>query len=173
MSGQGAIDSILFEGFTVDRRGLFRLDPTGANVPVALGSRALDLLLLLTARGGAVVSKYDLIAEVWPGIAVEESNLTKQISALRRALDQGPGTSCIQTVPGRGYRFVATVSRAEHATAAASPLAAPERPSIAVLPFRNLMGDPEQEYADSDGSRPPFRDDVARHSDLMSLGVPR
>jgi TolB-like protein len=146
MSGQGTIESLLFEGFTLDRRGLFRLDPTGADVPVALGSRALDLLLLLAARGGAVVSKYDLIAEVWPGIAVEESNLTKQISALRRALDRSPGTSCIQTVPGRGYRFVATVSRAEHATAAAPPLAVPERPSIAVLPFRNLIGDPEQEY---------------------------
>src|ERR1700719_2727370 len=146
MSGQGATESLLFEGFTLDRRGLFRLNTTGTDVPVALGSRALDLLLVLAARGGAVVSKYDLIAEVWPGIAVEESNLTKQISALRRALDRSPGTSCIQTVPGRGYVFVATVSRAEHATPAAPPLAVPERPSIAVLPFRNLMGDPEQEY---------------------------
>jgi TolB-like protein len=146
MSGQGAIESLLFEGFTLDRRGLFRLSPMGAEVPVSLGARALDLLLLLAARGGAVVSKHDLIAEVWSGIAVEESNLTKQISALRRVLDQSPGTSCIQTVPGRGYRFVATVSRAEHATAIAPPPAVPERPAIAVLPFQNLMGDPEQEY---------------------------
>ena len=143
MSGQGEVESLLFEGFTLDRRGLFRRDPMGSDVPVALGSRALDLLLLLAGRSGAVVSKHDLIAEVWPGIAVEESNLTKQISALRRALDRSPGTSCIQTVPGRGYRFVA---RVEHTTAAALRLAPPERPSIAILPFRNLMDGPEQEY---------------------------
>ena len=111
MSGQGAIESLLFECFALDRRGLFRLSPMGAEVPVTLGARALELLLLLAARGGAVVSKHDLIAEVWSGIAVEESNLTKQISALRRVLDRSPGTSCIQTVPGRGYRFVAAVTR--------------------------------------------------------------
>jgi len=146
MSDQGAVENLLFEGFTLDRRGLFRLSPMGAEVPVALGARALDLLLLLATRGGAVVSKHELIAEVWSGIAVEESNLTKQISALRRVLDRTPGTSCIQTVPGRGYRFVATVSRTEHATAIAPPPAISERPAIAVLPFQNLMGDPEQEY---------------------------
>jgi DNA-binding winged helix-turn-helix (wHTH) protein len=110
MKGEEAAEDLLFDDLKLTRRGLFRLDPTGRAVPVALGSRALDLLLLLARREGAVVSKGDLTAGAWPGIAVEDSNLTKQISALRRALDRNPAIgSCIQTVPARGYRFAATV----------------------------------------------------------------
>ena len=57
---------------------------------------------------------------VWPGTVVEEGNLTMQISALRRVLDRGRAQgSCIQTVPGRGYRFVAPVTRADAVTTAA------------------------------------------------------
>jgi TolB-like protein len=146
MSGDGVTDCLLFEGFRLDRRGLFRQDPTGTCVPVALGSRALDLLLLLARHSGAVVLKDDLMSGIWPGIAVEESNLTKQISALRRALDRTPWIgSCIQTVPSRGYRFVATVTQADRA-AAEPPTAFIEKPSIAVLPFHNLSGDPDQDY---------------------------
>ena len=71
-----------------------------------------------------------------------------QISALRRTLDQGRAQgSCIQTIPGRGYRFVAPVTRAVAAVeAAATELTLPDKPSIAVLPFANMSGDPEQEY---------------------------
>ncbi len=146
MSGREASESLFFDGFKLDRQGVCRVDQTGQAVPVPLGSRALDLLLLLAGRGGAVVSKDDLMAEVWTGAAVEESNLTKQISALRRALDQTPGSrGCIQTIPGRGYRFAAKVTRAGRSVAA-TPLALPDRPSIAVLPFHNMSGDPEQEY---------------------------
>jgi TolB-like protein/DNA-binding winged helix-turn-helix (wHTH) protein len=104
----------LFEDFRLDRRGdgLSRRDDSGAFVPVAIGSRALDILDVLVARAGTVVSKDEIIAAVWPGTVVEESNLTVQISALRRVLDRGrPNGSCIQTVPGRGYRFVAALPR--------------------------------------------------------------
>src|SRR5271167_3483567 len=102
-----------FEGFRLDRRsgGLFRKDDDGADAPVAVGSRALDILGVLIARAGEVVSKDEIIAAVWPGTIVEDSNLTVQISALRRVLDQGRTQgSCIQTVPGRGYRFVVAVA---------------------------------------------------------------
>lgn len=106
MSGQEAADSLLFDGFRLDRRGLFRLDATGLAEPVTVGSRALDLLLLLARHQGGILSKDELIAAVWPGTAVEESNLTVQISTLRRVLGRNPGEiSCIQTVPGRGSGF--------------------------------------------------------------------
>src|ERR1700747_3427858 len=105
-------DVFLFEEFRLDRRGggLFRRDDSGAIAPVAIGSRGLDILGVLIARAGEVVSKDEIIAAVWPGTVVEDSNLTVQISVLRRVLDSGraPG-SYIQTVPGRGYRFVAAV----------------------------------------------------------------
>ena len=105
---------LTFEDFRLDRRGggLSRRDDSGAYVPVAIGSRALTILDSLIARAGGVVSKDEIIAAVWPGSVVEDSNLTVQMSALRRVLDRGRAQgSCIQTVPGRGYRFVAAVAQ--------------------------------------------------------------
>src|ERR1700730_17189056 len=100
---------VLFEGFRLDRRGLFRRDEGGAFVPVAIGSRGLDVLGVLIARLGDLVLKDEIVAAVWPGMVVEDSNLTVQISAVRRVLDHGrSGGSCIQTISGRGYRFVPT-----------------------------------------------------------------
>jgi DNA-binding winged helix-turn-helix (wHTH) protein len=113
MDAPATSEIFLFEGFRLDRRGggLFRKDDDGADAPVAIGSRALDILGVLIARAGEVVSKDEIIAAVWPGIVVEDSNLTVQISALRRILDHGrTQVSCIQTVPGRGYRFVVAVA---------------------------------------------------------------
>ena len=151
MQGLAPSDIFLFENFRLDRRGgLFRRDDTGAFVPVALGSRALDILGVLIEQTGEVVSKEEIIAAVWPGIVVEDSNLTVQISALRRVLDRGRTEgSCIQTMSGRGYRFMAAVTRPKPDTLPAvvePPLALPDKPSLAVLPFQNLSGDPEQEY---------------------------
>jgi DNA-binding winged helix-turn-helix (wHTH) protein len=112
MDALASSDIFLFEGFCLDRRagGLFRRNHDGADLPVAIGSRGLDILGVLVERAGEVVSKDEIIAAVWPGTVVEDSNLTVQISALRRVLDRGRTQgSCIQTVPGRGYRFVAVV----------------------------------------------------------------
>ncbi|WP_133156948.1 ATP-binding protein [Hydrogenophaga pseudoflava] len=74
-------------------------------VPVPLGSRALDLLLLLVRHRDRVVGKDEIFSQVWPGLVVEENNLSVQIYALRRLL----GTETIGTVTGRGYRFTAQV----------------------------------------------------------------
>jgi TolB-like protein/DNA-binding winged helix-turn-helix (wHTH) protein len=128
-------DIFLFEDFRLDRRGgLFRRDDDGALVPVAIGSRALDILGVLIARAGEVVSKDEIIAAVWPGTVVEDSNLTVQISALRRVLDRGRSRgSCIQTIPGRGYRFVvAGAHPVPEAPAAPSPL---DDAPLAVVPL--------------------------------------
>src|SRR5215472_372118 len=107
-------DVFLFEGFRLDRRGLSRCDDQGCYVPVPLGSRALEVLGVLVHRPGDLVSRDEIMNVVWPGVVVESSNLPVQIAALRRVLDEGrPNGSCIQTVPGRGYRFVASVTLAE------------------------------------------------------------
>jgi TolB-like protein/DNA-binding winged helix-turn-helix (wHTH) protein len=110
----GSQDSFRFEGFRFDLAagGLFRTNGSGVAEPIALGSRALALLALFVERPGQLVSKDEIFAAAWPGVMVGENNLVMQISALRRVLDDArPGSSCIQTVAGRGYRFVLPVTR--------------------------------------------------------------
>jgi len=109
-----SIDISLFEGFRLDRRSgaLFRRDERGVFAPITMGSRALDILGLLVERSGDLVSRAVIMSAVWPEMVVEDSNLNVQIAALRRVLDEGrTDGSCIQTVPGRGYRFTAAVTR--------------------------------------------------------------
>src|SRR5579863_10308932 len=104
----------LFGEFRLDRAGggLFRRDDHGVFAPVTIGSRALDLLAALIERRGDVVAKEEIMAAVWPKMTVEEHNLFVQISALRAILDKKQSAqSCIQTVAGRGYRFIAPVAR--------------------------------------------------------------
>jgi DNA-binding winged helix-turn-helix (wHTH) protein len=76
-------------------------------VPVELGTRAFDLLLVLLEADGSLVTKDELLRRAWPGIVVAEENLKVQISALRKAF--GDNRDFIRTEPGRGYRFTAAV----------------------------------------------------------------
>ena len=147
MGGLARGSTFLFRGFQLDRRGLFRRDERAGFVPVPVGGRAFDLLSLLVERHGELLSKAEIMAAVWPNMAVEDGNLTLQISALRRVLDQGRAeASCIQTVAWRGYRFVGPVTRvAETGQVPQSTLIGagpPPRISIVVLPFANLSDDP-------------------------------
>jgi DNA-binding winged helix-turn-helix (wHTH) protein len=99
-------DMFLFENFRLDCGGLYRRDQSGTFVPIPIGSRALEILAALVARPGDLVTRDEIIKRVWPGTIVEYSNLPVQIAALRRVLDHGRTQgSCIQRVPGRGYRF--------------------------------------------------------------------
>jgi TolB-like protein len=136
----------------------FELVPAKRQVLVAgqlvpLGGRAYDLLLVLFEHRDRVVGKDELLTRAWPGQIVEENNLTVQIAALRKAI----GSDAIATVAGRGYRFAASDAPAHSApdvpTSQGSghlferrALALPNIPSIAVLPFENLSGDPLQDY---------------------------
>jgi TolB-like protein len=108
----------------------------GAAVP--LGARAFDVLAHLHENRDRVVSKAELLEKVWGGLAVEEGNLTVQISALRKVL----GAKAIATVPGVGYKL------AVEAGPAPTPKgpALPEKPSLVVLPFANLSGTTENDY---------------------------
>jgi predicted ATPase/DNA-binding winged helix-turn-helix (wHTH) protein len=104
--------------------------------PVALGSRALDILLALVESAGAVVSKEQLIARVWPDTVVEEANLRVHIAALRKALGDGHnGRRFISNIPGRGYSFVAAVDR-QQGSAGASETPAPRPGRTYNLPAR-------------------------------------
>ena len=128
---------------------LSRLDATGDRIPASVGSRALEILALLLERPGMLVSKDAIMDAVWPGVAVEPNNLTVQIAALRRVLDEGrTGESCIQTIPGRGYRFTATVEGPEERTASVPDFGIANAPrlSLVVLPFENLGGNPADDY---------------------------
>jgi DNA-binding winged helix-turn-helix (wHTH) protein/pimeloyl-ACP methyl ester carboxylesterase len=97
------------------RFGLFRLDATerqlwGASGVVPLTPKAFDTLLILVEQSGHVLSKEELMERVWPDSFVEENNLAQNISMLRKALGEGGGEKFIETVPKRGYRFVADVT---------------------------------------------------------------
>jgi TolB-like protein/DNA-binding winged helix-turn-helix (wHTH) protein/Flp pilus assembly protein TadD len=106
---------VQFSGFRFDRRRglLARQNGEGYLVPVPIGSRALDILGLLIDRHGDLVSRDEILNTIWPGV-VEGANVTVQISALRRVLDEDRSEpSLVQTIPGRGYRFAALVTRSE------------------------------------------------------------
>jgi TolB-like protein/DNA-binding winged helix-turn-helix (wHTH) protein len=114
MDARMTADFLLFEGFCLDRCGgrLFRQDERGVFEPLLIGSRALEVLGVLVERRGDLVGKGELMDAVWPGMAIGDNNLAVQISTLRRILDCGRSEgSCIRTVTGRGYRFVASVTQ--------------------------------------------------------------
>jgi len=138
--------------FDCDRRELRR----GAEV-VPVEPQVFDLLEYLIDNRDRVVSKDDILAAVWHGRAVSESALTTRINAARNAIgDNGEDQRLIRTSRGKGFRFVGTVreerSLPEDTASVLAPelpreaLTLPDRPSIAVLPFVNLSGDPEQEH---------------------------
>ncbi len=86
--------------------------------PAKLGARAFDVLLALAERRDRTVSKNELLELVWPGVVVEENNLQVHISTLRKLL----GPQAIATIPGRGYRFTASL---DASAKDAPPIAAP------------------------------------------------
>jgi DNA-binding winged helix-turn-helix (wHTH) protein/tetratricopeptide (TPR) repeat protein len=116
--------------------GPFRLDPVERlllrrDIPVMLTPKVFDILLMLVRNGGRALEKEEFMREIWPDSFVEEGNLNRNISTLRKALgDAREGLKFIETIPKRGYRFVASVRETGAPTS--------ER-SIAVLPFKPML----------------------------------
>jgi TolB-like protein/tetratricopeptide (TPR) repeat protein len=145
----------LFEdyGLDTDRRELYR-----ATSLVPVEPKVFDLLVHIIRNREHVVSRDELMAAIWHGRIVSESALATCINAARTAIgDSGEAQRLIRTLPRKGIRFVGIVREEAGNPVAVAPtvtalepshpsLALPDKPSIAVLPFENLSGDPEQEY---------------------------
>jgi TolB-like protein len=146
----------LFEEYVLD---LDRRELTRGSKAIAIGPQVFDLLVYLVQNREHVVSKDNLLDAVWGGRIVSESTLTSHINAVRKAIgDSGEEQRLIRTIARKGFRFVGEVREIHPSDGVNSPKLAtsdettsparalPDKPSIAVLAFQNLSGDPEQEY---------------------------
>jgi TolB-like protein/tetratricopeptide (TPR) repeat protein len=145
-----------FGNYRLKRASRLLIGPDG---PVELSARSFDILDTLLGKPDEVVDKDYLFDTVWPGLVVEENTLQVHISALRRALPQG----MIMTVHGRGYKYAGP----KPFLAAAQPQEK-RRPSIAVLPFDNMSGDPEQDYF-SDGITEDIIAELSKFKDFLVI----
>jgi Tol biopolymer transport system component/DNA-binding winged helix-turn-helix (wHTH) protein len=155
-----------FGPFVVDsvKRRLWR---DGRTVPIT--SKTFDVLVVLLEHRDHIVSKEELLNRVWPNTAVNENNLARQISSLRRALGQRPDQhDFVVTIPGHGYRFVAAVR-----DLAAVPLEYRTDPPEAQVPAEPWM-DPEDIRGDDGSSaRQPIRDLASEDAGATSVRAPR
>jgi DNA-binding winged helix-turn-helix (wHTH) protein len=137
--------------------------------PIRLPPKAFDLLLVLIQNQGALVTKEQLLAEVWPHVFVEEANLSVNIASLRKVLDEGDEQQYIETVPKRGYRFVARVAAQEDSHSVEARNNRNEIcNSLAVLPFVNEGCGPAGEYL-SAGLMESLTNNLAQSRDLRVM----
>jgi adenylate cyclase len=161
-----------FEGFTLD---LQRLSVQGPLGPVDLRRKSFEVLRYLSENSGRVVTKDEVMQAVWPDVTVGDEALPQCISEIRRAIGD-ESQRIIKTVPRRGYLLDVPISAGVFAQSSTSmnpasgveAPALPDRPSIAVLAFTNMNGDPAQEYL-SDGITEDIITELSRFSELFVI----
>jgi TolB-like protein/tetratricopeptide (TPR) repeat protein len=118
------------------------------STPIPLTPKQFDLLIALVESAGRLVEKDVLLRAVWPDVAVEEGNLTKGVFGLRQALGEDGGSPYIETVPRRGYRFVAPVIRlaSPPSSEVSGKRDIPAENSVAVMPFADMSAARDQEF---------------------------
>jgi len=117
--------------------------------PIPLTPKQFDLLVALVENGGRLVEKDALLKKVWPDVAVEEGNVTKGVFGLRQLLEADVESPYIETIPKRGYRFVAAVTTEGAGAARASQSEseiAPAENSVAVMPFSDMSAARDQDF---------------------------
>jgi DNA-binding winged helix-turn-helix (wHTH) protein len=145
--------------------GAYRLDAQSRMLfregdRVALPPKVAELLIALVQAAGSVLTREELLRVLWPDTVVEEGSLTSHISLLRKALGERPkAQEFIETIPKRGYRFVASVKRA----ASQAPDSEVDRNMLVVLPFENLSAGERYDYF-SDGLTEEMITELARLS---------
>jgi DNA-binding winged helix-turn-helix (wHTH) protein len=173
-----------FEGYTLD---IARHSLRAADRKIALRPKNFELLRYLVENPDRLVTKEELLKAIWPDVVVTEESLTRCVSEVRQAIGDSK-QMIIVTVPRCGYRFTATVSQITASAAVAPQPAQPtqespktgsdagtqsqspllDRPSVAVLPFANLSGDPQQDYL-SDGIADDIITELSRFSELLVI----
>jgi adenylate cyclase len=165
-----------FNGYVLDvARGCLRTEDR----EVELRPKSFEVLRCLVENAGRLVTKDELFTAVWPNIVVSDEALTQCISEVREAIGDR-GQTMIKTMPRRGYRFAAPVSKAtgeaearQHGTPAGrshpeTATRSSDKPSIAVLPFVNLNYDPQQDYF-SDGITGDIITELSKFSDIAVI----
>jgi TolB-like protein len=161
--------TLSFEGFRLDLEQGSLCNDHGE---IELRAKSFQVLRYLVGNAGRLVAKEELLRAMWPNVTVSEESLTRCISDVRSAL-QDVESRIIKTVPRRGYRFTAPVTASEASTTNrvagdAEVLSAPGGPSIVVLPFANMSGDPEQEYF-ADGMVEEITTALSRFKNLLVI----
>jgi adenylate cyclase len=189
-AGCVALNMFQFVGYTLD---IARNSLRAADREVPLRRKSFELLRYLVENPDRLVTKEELLKAIWPNVFVTDEVLTQCVSEVRQAIGDSKQT-IIVTLPRRGYRFAASVLRAAapgtagvspalshraggtpavpggEAAPPASPDSGPllDRPSVAVLPFANLSGDPQQDYF-SDGITEDITTELSRFSELLVI----
>jgi adenylate cyclase len=178
-----------FEGYILD---IARNALRAADREIALRRKSFELLRYLVENADRLVTKEELLKAIWPDVTVSDESLTHCVSEVRQALGD-VDQAIIKTIPRRGYRFAAPITRVVEAPQPAPPVTEPPqawfepsprppspppagagegregaRPCVAVLPFANFSGDPEQEYF-SDGMTEDIITELSRFSELLVI----
>ncbi len=158
-----------FEGYTLD---IARNALRAADRELKLRPKSFEVLRYLIENADRTVTKEELMKAVWPNVVVTDHVLAHCVSEVRQAIGDDV-QAIIKTIPRRGYRFTAPVARVATGMAAPPdsaprPQSSVDKPSVAVLPFANLSGDPQQDYF-SDGMTEDITTELSRFSELLVI----